>query len=85
MFSRFKIEAVTSAEYAKDLVAVGVIMPNDVGYVHWYEPEILGRDESAEGRVWRYDSGISDIVDMVEESKLAEFEWLDDPAITVKQ
>lgn len=79
MFARFKIEAITSSEGTVDLVGVGVVMPTGEAFVDWKKPEIVNRKEM-DGLCWKYSAGISQVIDIVDEFKSVEFDWIDDPS-----
>jgi hypothetical protein len=79
MFARFKIEAVTSSEGREELVGVGIVMPTGEAYVDWKNPEIVNKKEMG-GPSWKYDAGISQVIDIVDDFKSVEFDWIDDPS-----
>jgi hypothetical protein len=79
MFARFKIEAITSSEDSVELVGVGVAMPTGEVFVDWRKPEVVNRKEM-DDTCWEYSAGISQVIDIVDDFKAVDFEWVDDPS-----
>ena len=78
MFARFKVTAVLAEKDHPSLVGVGVVMPTGEAFVDWKKPQVVNRKDKGDG-VWRYPSGIAQVIDIVEDYKSLDFEWIDDP------